>query len=348
MDAAGINFKLSDLYSPTFGRTKKILTALINFGRYRLKKLHAFNKVNNERLDLIEQHNNIDDQLISAQEELINLKSTISTERPKADELKKSKHEVLDKIQTLNETQANTSATIEDIKEQNEILKERIAKYRDQKKDLEERKARLKMRILENPDQSLHELEDLRILCEKEKLALLDSEKRRKDAIGHLDNINVIHKRMRKCLDRLNEILHEIDKNNEEKNNIKEYKTSILEMDNMLRDLMETRKHTEMKIQKFEEKITRITLQNKESAARQKIEMEDVNKQKIEREKRNALASKKIKEIELKLTMLENEDANNYKSHQLFINGTQRKLNQLMAQIKWYHNVIINGMETGN
>lgn len=345
MDAAEVNFKLSDLYSPTFARTKRILIAMLNFGRYRQKKLLAFERINAERMELAEKQNTIEDGLLSVQEELLNTKSAISSEKPQVDELKKMKQIMLDKIRVLNETQANSSLNIDYIKEHNENLKKRISKCQDQKKDLEERKSRLKLRILDDPDASLQELDALRILCEKEELALLDSERRKKEATTHLDNIHVIYKRMKKCLGQLHEILQEMEKNSSEKENIKEYKSKLQEMDNEVRELIDARGHTEMKIRGYSDNIKRLSQQNEQSFTRQKVERDRLNKQKLEREQRNAMVSKKIREIELNIAMLESEDATNYKAHQRFVNEAHTKLNQLLRQVRWYHENIMKGME---
>lgn len=346
MNSAGVNFKLSDMHAPTFARTKKILIAILNFGRHYHEKLLAYEKFNQERIEMIEKQNQVDEELLCAQDELINIKNTIANEREQVEEYKKKKQNMLDRIRALNETQAVTTAQIEEIKEENHSLRVKLEKIREQKKDLEERKARLKSRILDSPEKTMRELQELKIICEKEREALAESEAKNHDVHSLLEDIDKYYRRITKCLKLLKEITEEIERNNKDKNQIKESKLQIERMNNLLRELKENREHAEKQIASYEEKISRMEQQNNELLVRQKVSLDEIIAQKLDLKKRNAQASSKIKELELKKAKLEAEDSNNLRCHREFMNQTQRKLSELLNQVRIYHQIMRETMKS--
>lgn len=337
MKAAGVEFKLSDLLYPIYPRTRRFLSAIINFAKYREEKFGKFSELDEEADRLAEELMAAENLELQASETLQNLNSQVESEEPEAKKLFLKYNELRESINVWNQTQASCKEERSQLKSELIEMRNKAEKYSLMREELEKNKAKLLSRILQDPDKTVKMLEDKRARRDRENEALSNSEKRRNELLTRKSLMEDECKSFDKCNGILSQISIEIERLNSEKKTIKDHKNKIANSENSLRELDVNIQKVNRQLQASKERSGSIQQQQENTYENLNQELNQLRQKKTQVEKDHNLTLCKIKQMDLEFTQLESENISLERDHQEYLRQMQSQIEILLSQLRKYH-----------
>lgn len=176
---------VNDLMNPDPKRFKQLISALINFTRFRQKRIDKYEEFSQESEKIILKK----EKLISEHRELLanvqKIRSKKESEKPEINKLEKSIDDMTRQIQKLNTQQLDIQAQNKEYKRKNSEISSKVENDRQILENLKRENENLRSQIIQNPEllkkkiNTLAEgVEDLKTTITKTESKILTSNKK--------------------------------------------------------------------------------------------------------------------------------------------------------------------------
>eukprot|EP00854_Cymbomonas_tetramitiformis_P018737 gene18737-22376_t len=233
--SAGIHdFALKDLYKPESGRTRRILSAVINFAKFREEKVQAYEELRENSDATQERYAQLQEANLTlicsgwnVPMFMINCLDTDQTKAQEVDQLERETAELAAKIAALNKEHTGLTTELESLKATDNELSDKVAKEKSHVDSAHQEAQRLRGQIVQSPDRLQRALTDLSNTVEKDKSAVGDAEKKSRELQTRLDTLSKVERDVQKCVNMMMEADVEMAKHKEISRSIKSAKSKI-------------------------------------------------------------------------------------------------------------------------
>lgn len=347
MRAAGAEFKLTDLLTPTHQRTRRFLSAVINFAKYREGKFAKFEETDQEGNRLEEEQALAEDENQNAMNDLMAMQAEVAAEEPVMKELMAQLGGVLTETDALKkelekarEQQAVLDKKIEETKHHSERQAGRIA-------ELDKTKSTLMRRVIPDPEKELKLLADLKLRQEKEEDLLSSAQKLRAERSARRDALEKASKAVRKSVAICEDISETLDHVRAEKRTIKECKNSIATDENILRELDLNIQRVQTSLNSLKERFTQAQTEQDKMNEEKTRQMNEAKQRKLKAETEHSEVLGQLRALDLEVAKLETEEMALTRGHTERSMAMKQTILQLIAQMRSYqHGVFTTMRET--
>lgn len=347
MHAVGAEFKLTDLLAPTHQRTRRFLSAVINFAKYREDKFAKFEETDQEGNRLEEEQALAENENQNAMNDLMAMQAEVASEEPVMKELMSqlsgvmSESEALKKeLEKAREHQAVLDKKLEDTKHQADRQAGRIA-------ELDKTKLTLMRRVIPDPEKELKLLDDLRLRQQKEEELLTSAQKLRTERSARRDALEKASKAVRKAVGICEDISETLDHVKAEKRTIKECKSSIATDDSILRELDLNVQRVQTSLSSLKDRSAQAQTEQDKMNEEKTRQMNEAKQRKLKAETEHADVLGQLRGLDLEVAKLETEEMALTRGHTERTAAVTHTIHQLLNQMRTYqHNVFTTMRET--
>eukprot|EP01006_Ploeotia_vitrea_P063521 TRINITY_DN85710_c0_g1_i1.p1 TRINITY_DN85710_c0_g1~~TRINITY_DN85710_c0_g1_i1.p1 ORF type:complete len:476 (+),score=299.55 TRINITY_DN85710_c0_g1_i1:131-1429(+) len=143
---------LRDIVEPTYARTKRILSALINFAKFREERLGKYQEFTEKSDQLVDLHQQLDHQNAQLQNQLEQLQAKREAEMPRIEALTTETDELTEEIDRLNVRHAALREEVRQVKNESNEFGDRIATNKFHLLNAKQENDQLKSQIVKNPE----------------------------------------------------------------------------------------------------------------------------------------------------------------------------------------------------
>lgn len=344
MRAAGVEFKLSDLLAPTYQRTRRFLSGIINFAKYREEKFAKFEETDQEGERLEEEQLVAEEANQTAMQELAAVQAEIAAEEPQMKEMVAHLGSISEQmefwkkeLEQAKEHQVLLDKKVEDATRRSERMAGQIA-------ELDKSKTSLSKRVIPDPDRELRSIQDLKSRQAKEEELLAGAQKLRSDRAARRDHLEKSRKAVLKAVALSQDISETLDHVNAERRALKDFKTSIATDENILRELDVNSGRIQTQLDSLKERTTQAQLEHDKLKDEKLKQLDDARSRKMAVERDHSGVLARLKELDLEIAKLETEEISLDRSHTERAHLTKSNILALIAQLRSYQNNIHTSM----
>lgn len=318
-------------------RFRQLLSALINFTRFRQKRIDKYEELRQESEKVVLKKEKLLQEHRGLSENVQKIRMKKDSEKPEINRYEKSIDEMTKFIQKLNTQQLEIQSQNKEFKRKNSEISAKIDNDKQILENLKRENENLRSQIVQNPEllkKKIHTLaegvEDLKTTITKTESKILTSNKK-------IENNSIQIRELNKCV----EIATECDKENNKINKmIEDNKLTNNNIDRIKEEKEELtiyNSHLNRQLTSQQEKFDRLRKQHEEKTQAKKEVYQDILRErqmliKNREEYLNKVEINKEKIMELKM-ILEKMNTN----HQIVISELMEKYEQLDQGLNYYH-----------
>lgn len=312
MLSVGINdFGFKDLIKPEFGRVRVLLSALINFAKFREEQLSILEEIN-KRFDTA--HNEqylLTIKISEAKVKIQNLEENRKQEDKEAKKIKDNINSLIFDLKEQKKLQNSLQNQLEIIKTSRAQNLQKIELLRSFIETLKKDELKLRSRIVQNPEVLQNALLDMTNVVQSDRLNLNILDKKSRDLESKLDLFNLFYEDLKQLILNYNEYSMIKKKKYENTRNLKTESDLIDRINNTLKDFSLKEMHLIRKLNIAEEKLKKLHLQQEEKRERSQSIQEDlrisydsIKSERMNLMNQNEVIEKKLKETESHVSKL--------------------------------------------
>lgn len=344
MRAAGAEFKLSDLLTPTHQRTRRFLSAVINFAKYREGKFAKFEETDQEGNRLEEEQAMAEDENQNAMADLESMQAEVAAEEPAMKDLLAQLNAITEsteswrkQLEAAKAQQSTLDAKIGEVAKRSERLAGRVA-------ELDKTKAGLMRRVIPDPEKDIRTLEDLRARQKKEEEMLNGAQKLRSERTARRDQLERSSKAVRKSGAICQEISEMLDHVKAERKTLKDCKNSIATDENIMRELDVIIGRNQQQLDSLKERSAQALVAQDKVKDEKMKQLNEARGRKTLAETEHSSVLQQLKTIDLEIAKLETEEMLLTRGHVERSSAVKQSIAQLVANLRLYHQNVHNTM----
>jgi len=273
METVGIiDFSRRDIDKPVKERTIRILSAVINFAKFRLDKMDQIEEFEEQLENLLE-----DRQVLvegNGQAVLVIDRSNSEREevRPQVEAMERETLELESVLKTKNTEQEDLQKESRVLKEQTSHIQERVDSSKLEILNLRQENEKLNLQIVHSPEKLKAHLEEMERSFEEATQQKLEGEERLRQVQTKGDALAKTCKEVQKCASMLEEVGQEMTKSNELKTDTKEMQSGITAKEEQIQEMQTQQQHLQRELQLAQERLQRLNVKKaavQETAERQ-------------------------------------------------------------------------------
>lgn len=281
------DFNLRDIIKPEPARVRRILSAVINFAKFRGERIAVFDDCTSKSAQL----NDRKARLKEAHTEMLEKVNTISlahvAEKQEAKQLRQINTQLHNRIKDLHKQQNEITSAFEAFKQEKEELLEQINNVKVLNETFLQDIQRLKSGIVSNPEQLKTNLREMTNSLYQERQSLAADEEKFQNLQARINGMSAVETDLNSCMKIMQECRSELGKISEVKKmvakeaesvqalesdlklNTQQEKNAQRQLDNATEKLRRLQQHHEAKRQSNEETLSKLRAQLKQlSSAR--------------------------------------------------------------------------------
>lgn len=177
--ACGImDFSMHDVIKPQSKRIKKILSAIINFAKFREMQMASIDQLLEERDVLLNEQAVLEQDVDQKALELQNIRNDRAAEAPRVAQLEEDCKDLLVKITELNNEQAGLQGEVRAIKDEITDVSDQASKVVFEVQSVQQECNQMRSQIVQSPERIKKEIVRMGTNVEQEKAALAAAEHR--------------------------------------------------------------------------------------------------------------------------------------------------------------------------
>lgn len=277
VDCGIYDFMVTDLTKPEPQRVKRLLSAVVNFARFREEHLYdneAIMQENNLKFDKFQ--TNLDENK-TLKKKIQGLEDRNNKINNNLDQLNEHNHKVEQELRNLKKIQESLTTQHLNYKTEKSRLIQSLEDHNylllESKKDLE----KMKNYIIESPDIISKIIQDMNNSLESDQQALSDLELRSRKLAITIESFNLIQQDLKNCLKLVEELTIEINKENLNNNKLNQYKEKFEDNNLKVNELNRRIQLLTRQIKNNEEKTLRTTQQKDEKVKEYELKMQELH-----------------------------------------------------------------------
>eukprot|EP00761_Pharyngomonas_kirbyi_P014701 gb/GECH01014731.1/.p1 GENE.gb/GECH01014731.1/~~gb/GECH01014731.1/.p1 ORF type:complete len:463 (+),score=153.02 gb/GECH01014731.1/:1-1389(+) len=346
MRAAGIKrFSMMDLMDPQPKRVKIILSALINFAKFREERFEKYSELTALADQYTDEKNRLESTHSDVMKNVTRYRQKREDEKPQVEEIEKEVSQLRQDFVDKQREAESSSKELKKIKREAKELVNQIEENKNTIATLEQEVSRLSAQIVPNPERLMKTLEELKRSVETTKENISKAENESLDLGTQKNMILRTRDEVNKCMEMLRDCQQNMEKYSEHMSEIKSIQVSIDNKGNKKNDLETKEMSLKRSIKRSEEKLERLERQIEqkkstanmglESAKRERSLIEDQLKQQHQELERNRAAGT---ERQRRIEELQRQHAND-------MDTLTSRYMQLENQVKAYHHSLLKAMQ---
>ncbi|KAK3239512.1 hypothetical protein CYMTET_50565 [Cymbomonas tetramitiformis] len=343
--SAGIHdFALKDLYKPESGRTRRILSAVINFAKFREEKVQAYEELRENSDATQERYAQLQEANLTLNNQLRNIMSERDAQQPEVDQLERETAELAAKIAALNKEHTGLTTELESLKATDNELSDKVAKEKSHVDSAHQEAQRLRGQIVQSPDRLQRALTDLSNTVEKDKSAVGDAEKKSRELQTRLDTLSKVERDVQKCVNMMMEADVEMAKHKEISRSIKSAKSKIQANGEEIWRLDTEKQHLKRQEQITLDRMQRLAQQGglKQEAAVAAVAA--AREEKCAVESHNAATQARLAELEHQIRAVEQHVKDGRSQHRREMKTVSVKYGMLETKVKEYQQQLLSAL----
>ncbi|KAJ3274324.1 kinetochore-associated Ndc80 complex subunit nuf2 [Terramyces sp. JEL0728] len=271
---AGVeNFSLRDLLTPSVKRVRYILSAIINFCKFREDKMQIYEQCSEQAEALANQKVSLQSNLDDLTEKVNSYKASRVAETPLAEKKREIVSVLTADLRELKKIQTNVGGEIDTLKLEKSQLSEKMNNNTFLITNLKQECARLQSRIITNPEKLKLAIDDMIASVKIEKANVAASEKKSRELQVRIDTMDTVEADVENCCELLLEAEQERKKKRDEQLRYQKDAESLQRKQDELRELTMKEQQLLRQLESANSKITRLEQHHsqRESANEQKF-----------------------------------------------------------------------------
>lgn len=259
LDQVGVErFCLRDLLKPEPKRILGILSALINFCKFREERLFIFEDCTSKSEKLNEQKRVLESKIDLLTEKINSIRLTRADEAPTVEKLKAITAALGEDMIVLRKRQAVVAEEIERAKQQKADLTEKITSNQFLVDNLKADCVRLKSRIVSNPEKLKQVLKEMSASLREDKATVAASERKSRELQGKIDTLAGLQGDVQACVGLANEALAAKHAYNTAQGKLDSEKEALARKEGELSELALTEQQISRQLASAKEKLSRL------------------------------------------------------------------------------------------
>jgi len=273
METVGItDFSRRDIDKPVKERTVRILSAVINFAKFRLDKMDQIEEFEEQLEDQLEERQVLIEGNSQASSAIDRSNAEREEVRPQVEEIERETLELEGVLKTRNVEQEELQKESRVLKEQTAQVQERVESAKLEILNLRQENETLNLQVVHSPQKLRAHLEEMERSLEEATQQKAGGEERLRHVQAKGDGLAKVCKEVQKCATMLEELGQEMSKANELKTDTKQMQNSITEKQEESKELLSQQQHLQRELQLAQERLQRLNVKKaavQETAERQ-------------------------------------------------------------------------------
>lgn len=348
MLAAGMHdFSIRDIFKPDHQRTRRALSAIINFGKWREQKLRVFSDLQDAQQRTREEHSALTAQRQLLLAQLSALESQRSVDDVAAVAIERENNALLEEIKSLNTQQTQMQERLRDQKSQSahllEVASERTAALSMAEGTLRE----LEEQVVQSPERLQATLAAKEARLEGERRALADAEAQGSTLQQRRATLAQTSRDLTTALSLLEQVEGEITKKKEVNRLVKDLRAQIEQLEREQLHLQAHRQHVRRQEGSLMERLQRLESQStlRKEAALSSVEQQRAQKDAIQAA--NEAAEAQVQDNETQIRNLQEQIRTLEAAHAHHVRLMAEKFAGVQAQVKVYNSAMRETMARG-
>ncbi|KAJ3122206.1 kinetochore-associated Ndc80 complex subunit nuf2 [Nowakowskiella sp. JEL0407] len=280
MSVAGIgDFGLRDIIRPEPGRFRRIVSAVINFAKFREERIPIVENAHRIAAEIYENLKIQEAEQQKTVEKVNNIRLQLAEQEPELQELKQTNNMLGNELREYKKKQNALTSEIEEIKKDKPILDEQLKNTTILLNNMKADCDRLESQIVKNPEQLKEVIADLNARQMEAKSTFANLEKSIREASHRLDVLDAAEKELVGTIKLMDDCKADNVKLNEARQKVAADKEAIESANTELRDTTLKLKQSEKTLVRAEDRIDRLnqhyqTKKGTHAAKQQKLEAE--------------------------------------------------------------------------
>eukprot|EP00742_Colponemidia_sp_Colp-10_P006056 GILJ01006481.1.p1 GENE.GILJ01006481.1~~GILJ01006481.1.p1 ORF type:complete len:504 (+),score=106.93 GILJ01006481.1:73-1512(+) len=259
MSAAGFgDVGMQDVFKPDPKRTRKILSAIINFAKFREERLYAFQEITKKTDVLNEDKQKLMEENARLSNELAALRAQREAEMPAIVQATKENDALVSEIEKLNHDQVGVKGECAELKDNINRLDDKLNNDKFLIVNVKQDIATIRSQIVQSPQKLTKMLQDLADTIEADKESMSDIDRKGRELQNRFDVYCKIEKDVAKCVRLMEECETEMAKSKKVYGSSKELKANIDKMQEQLRDMVLQEQNLNRNLKSGADKLSRL------------------------------------------------------------------------------------------
>ncbi|KAJ3092285.1 kinetochore-associated Ndc80 complex subunit nuf2 [Quaeritorhiza haematococci] len=309
MTEVGVDaFSLRDVIKPEPGPLRRILSAVINFAKFREERMVFFEQCTQKTEEINERKHVLEQQNQDLAEKVNSIRLRQAEQEPMAQKLREVNMSLTNDLRELKKQQTTLTSEIDNLKKQKNELNDKLANNQFLLVNCKQDCNRLKSRIVHSPEKLKQALQDMSNTLSNEKTNVASLEKKARELQSKMDAMTAVEQDVSGCITLMDDCLAERKKYEAAGAKLVADREKIDKKQAEIRDLNVREQQLKRQLNNTTERIAR--LQKHQSTKQEAIEG-------------------KLKSLREEYRMLLNERANN----QVQIDGNNKMISDLEEKI---------------
>lgn len=213
MSACGVtDFSIQDIISPESKRIRKLLSALINFAKFREMQMSSVDQLLEEREQLLQDHAELERVNAERTGTIDQIKAAREADAPKIAELEAHCEALSNQIAELNSKQAGIQAELRTMKDEITNTSDETAKIIFEIQTKQQANSELSSKIVQSPERIKKEIVEMNSSVEDERVNLVGAERRVRELTVRVEGMTLLESDVEKGIKGLTEVASEIER----------------------------------------------------------------------------------------------------------------------------------------
>ncbi|EME32654.1 kinetochore protein Nuf2 [Galdieria sulphuraria] len=347
LEACGYHeFSMKDYLKPEYARTKKILSAIINFAKFREERLVTFLELQGRSEEITTRKQQTEEELNELREKVKKLRCEDEEMAPYAQSLQEQAEELVGDIAQYNKSQASLQKQIKEMKAEVASRSDKISSTKFNILNEKQECNKLQEMVVPSPEKAKKEIEDMSEQLENDKQTTQSIERRTKDLKLRISGLEDCERELRQTFKLMQECEEQMNEWRILQDGLSEKRQRIVDYEEELKRLKSSESHYRRQLSNVEERISRLQMQAEEkkryadeSYDQVCQDRSEVNREREEVERRIDRTNVLIQTTKDKIQEMLNE-------HEREVDKVREKYRTLEASVVKYHRELFSVMQS--
>ncbi|BFZ56594.1 SUMO conjugating enzyme Hus5 [Savitreella phatthalungensis] len=266
-------FALSDITRPDPKRIRRILSAIINFAKFREERLEVYDRFTHKAGEYAQRLDDLTAMRQELEERLERAKERRLEEEPLVGAAKEKNEGLTNELYELKRIEAGTMAEYDKLKSDKAELTERLHANQVLRQNTEREVAKVKSRIVHSPEKLRSALTDLAGSLQNERQAVADKSRKRRELVAKQDLLESLEADVQTCVKLMEECEQELSRVDTAQRRVAQFEEQLHDKSLEVRELNKREEQLKRKLANAHDKLDRASrqLEAKRAAARDRM-----------------------------------------------------------------------------
>jgi len=344
MGIVGItDFSRRDVDKPVKERTVRILSAVINFAKFRLDKMDQIDQYEEMLETQLEDRQALTEKNTQMALAIEKIESARAEERPQVEELEREVYELELKMK-LHRKQGEQNTEIQKLKIQTAEQQDAVESKKLSIVNQRQENSKLSMQVVRSPDKLKTQLAEMQAQLDNETEAVNDAATRSRGIASKRETLSDLTEELKKCAASMEEVAAEISKAENEKQQIKEVRARTQRSNEQLKECDAQEQHLKREAELLNERIARLDNQKMQKHSQAEKELEMVKEDQHALETEIVAAKERLAEGEKYAQAMKNKTNTMQSKHDGEIAAMKEQVSMMAAELNEFHRRMRNTM----